>query len=155
GCCVLFFIVISYIGLSFIMYCRSNPIAEQNKVVAISDVSKIPNDTSIIIAPKISTVTCKFISKHKDIGGQLFLLFCTIASAKRSNCKLVLPTCLLSMPIARLFNLSHFAFYDMTIDHTYYEYDNYEDITIPATGKIYNIRGSRQCFGYFSEYTDY
>lgn len=100
---------------------------------------------------KQSIVTYNNLGKRGDMGNQLFQLACVIAAANRSNAKIVLPTSVLSLPLAKLFNMDQFEVKDLIPDAIYHEYDNYENIIIPKDGRIYNISGYRQAYKYFDD----
>ena len=103
---------------------------------------------------KTSTVTCSNLGKRGDTGNQIFQLACVIASGKRSNANIILPSRTVSLPIVDLFDLTQFEWKDIKHDKSFNEYDNYEFIEIPDNGLVYNIKGYRQAYLYFEEYSE-
>lgn len=137
GCIILGIIIIIYFIVHVIMYIRRNPVST----------------TSVGQHAMQSTVSIVNLGTRGDMGNQIFQLACAIAASSRSNCKLVLPITSQKLPLNELFDLTSFQFHDVVPDAIYYEYSNYEVINIPQDGRIYDIRGYRQSYKYFEDYS--
>jgi hypothetical protein len=97
----------------------------------------------------LSSVTHTFLGTRGDMGNQIFQLACIIAAGRRSNANIIFPTRISTLPIIKLFDLTHFEWKDISVDATFHEYDNYEHIVIPQDGRNYDVRGYRQSYKYF------
>lgn len=102
----------------------------------------------------ISSVTYTSLGDRGDMGNQIFQLACIIAAGARVGAKVILPKKITTLPIFQLFDFTSFQIEDVKPDHSYHEYDNYEDINIPMDGKVYDIRGYRQAYKYFEDKAD-
>ena len=102
----------------------------------------------------MSTVTYTSFGKRGDMGNQIFQLACIIAAGKRSKAKIVLPEQIKTLPLSQLFTFDSFEILNVKPEGIYREYDNYEDITIPSDGKVYDIRGYRQAYKYFEDHSE-
>jgi hypothetical protein len=123
-------------------------------VVFISLLEVNPQSTEGQISTVPSTVTYTSLGKRGDMGNQMFQIACVMSAAKRSDARVVLPTILSTLPIYELFDLSSIEIKDVKVHDYYSEYDNYEQINIPKTGQIYDIRGYRQATKYFEDTRD-
>lgn len=132
---LIYILIITYLLIIILIYIYQNP---------------KPNN-HISVVP--SSITHSHIGLRGDMGNQMFQIACLVAAAKRSQAKVILPTRIDSLPINNLFDLSMFERKDLTPDATYYEYDNYEEIILPKDGRIYNIRGYRQSYEYFDDFS--
>lgn len=101
-----------------------------------------------------SIVTRNNLGERGEMGNHLFQLACVVAAGERSGAKVVLPPSVLQYPIAQLIDLSQFEFGTPPIDAVFHEYDNYEEIIIPADGRTYNVSGYRQAYHYFEDFRD-
>jgi hypothetical protein len=93
-----------------------------------------------------SIVTNSKLGIRGDLGNQIFQLL-TLQSIP--NCKVVLPTRVKNIPLYDLFDLQDLHYDDLPVDHVVREFDNYQELVIPGTGKIYDIYGYRQSYKYF------
>jgi hypothetical protein len=138
---ILLTIVVIYIILLFLMNIYANPCVH-------SVVPPLNNSSTM--------VTALTLGQRGNLGNQMFQLANLLAIASRSTCKIVLPTEVLDIELASLLPLTELpitfrAREDIQINATYYEYDNYEYITLPNDNMTYNIRGYRQAEAYFSD----
>lgn len=136
GFIMLIIIIVVYFAVIFILYINKNP---------------QPTDVNIVN----SVITHTSIGTRGDMGNQIFQLACVIATGQRSNATIVLPTRMLSLPIMELFDLTQFEIKDVIPNAVFREYDNYEEIRIPSDGRIYDIRGYRQAYKYFDDYSPF
>lgn len=144
ACVILCLLILGYIGILLLMYWRRNP------EVSIT-MNTIPLSTQVTNRQDKSIVTDTYLGTRGDMGNQIFQLACIIAAARRSQAKVVLPTRISLLPIIDLFDLTQFEWQDVNPDATFYEYDNYEKITIPTDGRVYDISGYRQSYKYFED----
>lgn len=134
---LLCFIIIIYFIIKIILNKNKNPSSKK---------ANLNNEN------KRSIVTHSLIGKRGDTGNQMFQIACVIAAAKRSKAKIIFPP-ISKLPITEMFDLTMFECKKLTIDKSFNEYDNYEKIIIPKDGKIYDIRGYRQAYKYFEDYS--
>lgn len=121
-------------------------------IIAYYGVKSPPSSTQNVDLVIPSTITHSHIGIRGDMGNQMFQIACVAATALKSNAQMILPTRTLNLPIYNLCNIESCTFLDTNPDHVFPEFTNMEELTIPANGKIYDIRGYRQCYKYFDDY---
>ncbi|CAH6419956.1 Glycosyltransferase family 11 [uncultured virus] len=163
GCVLLIFIIIVYLGILFLLYAHKNPTAIQPETiyVGILDLASTPvhldftadanSEQQLNSNINKSTITHSYLGTRGDMGNQIFQLACVIAAGKRSQANIVFPTKISLLPIIELFDLTKFEWKNISIDATFYEYDNYENIIVPDDGRNYDINGYRQAYKYFED----
>lgn len=95
-----------------------------------------------------SIITHKSLGKRGQTGNQFFQLACLIGISERNGSKIVIPTSIQKLPIAKIIDLDNFHIEDIKTTHKYRELENYENIYIPDN-RVYDIRGYRQDYRYF------
>lgn len=98
-----------------------------------------------------STLTYPDLGYMGRMGNQMFEIAATIAIAYQNKCRLTFPSYLRELPLESLFDLTNWPIEDVYCDHYIYEFDNYENITIPSDGKVYGLKGYRQSYWYFQD----
>ena len=102
-----------------------------------------------------STLTYRHLGYLGNSGNQLFEIAATLAIAYQNKCRVVFPSSLRTLPIYKMFDLSHLPIQDLEHDARIFEFDNYEEINIPNDGRIYNLEGYRQSYLYFEPIKEY
>lgn len=102
-----------------------------------------------------SKLTYKHLGYLGNTGNQLFEITATLAIGYRNKCKVVFPSIIKTLSIYKMFDLSHLPIEDVECDDRILEFDNYEEITIPNDGRVYNLEGYRQSYLYFEPINNY
>lgn len=105
-----------------------------------------PPEKSLINITTKSIVTNTNLGARGDMGNQIFQIACLLGCG---DVDIILPQRLKTLPIYELFDISMLKYENIIPDETFYERNNYEKINVPDDGKVYNIRGYRQCYKYF------
>lgn len=135
------------------------PSTMKNQIILPSTSTKHPVEGTLLLSTLLpkklqSIVTHTYLGTRGDMGNQLFQLACIISAGKRSQAITILPTRISSLPISKLFNLKQFERKDIVPNATFYEYDNYENIMIPKDSRKYDVRGYRQSYHYFDDFSE-
>lgn len=153
GCIMLCLLLLVYAGIRMYLYWYRNPVGVP--LLRTHPGTSLSNDENMSsVEMKPSIVTHTGIGTRGDMGNQIFQIACVVAAGARSGAQVVLPPVVGTLPISQLFDVSQLGWADVKIDRTYYEYDNYESIFIPADGQTYDIRGYRQAYKYFEDVSD-
>lgn len=117
------------------------------------------NPTYGVYNNKQSIVTHTQLGVKGDMGNQCIQIATLIALSKKYGAKIILPKRMKKLPIIELFDLTEFEWTysskdksSVKVNRCFYEYNNYEEIEVPKDGKVYDIRGYRQCYKYFDDY---
>lgn len=102
-----------------------------------------------------SYATHSGIGYRGDMGNQLFQIATVIAAARRSGSNYFFDPSILELPVNKLFELDNLNYNELPVDRYIYEFSNYEEIQIPKDGKVYGIRGYRQCYKYFDDFGEH
>lgn len=99
-----------------------------------------------------TTVTFTKLGKKGRLGNQLFEIATVIAIAKDNNCDIILPN--VKCQLYELWNCPY-QVSDLKGIKTVsiYETSNYESVSIPRDGRIYDIIGYRQSYRYFNHHS--
>lgn len=97
----------------------------------------------------MSIVTANQIGERGQMGNQLFQIATVLGVAKKNGIQPVFPEKIRELSLNKVFDL-RIETKDFPVDVTIPERDNYEDIQIPADGRVYSISGYRQSYLYFN-----
>lgn len=95
-----------------------------------------------------SIVTYLGLGKMGRLGNQLFELAATIAVAKQNRCRVVFPEQIQELPLYRILDLKLPLRRHIEPDQLLPERTNFDQLVIPADGRIYALEGYRQSIRY-------